>query len=181
MVVSGRPARAWVTVGVLAAIGCASVARAALGSTRPGRSSQWVDSVLASLSVRDKAAQLVWPQVLGDYNPESGAAWARVEGLIRDQHVGGFIMSVGSPLETAAKLNAMQSRSAIPLLIAADYETGAGFRTRGGYFLPNGINLGGATVFAPQMALGATRDVSLAYEQGRITAFEARALAGAVI
>jgi beta-N-acetylhexosaminidase len=142
--------------------------------TRPR--SQWVDSVLASLSVRDKAAQLVWPQVYGDFTPENSAAWARIQGLIRDQHVGGFIMSVGSPLETAVKLNEMQSASSVPLLIAADYESGAGFRTRGGYLLPNAINLGGATIFAPQMALGATRDTSLAYEQGRITALEARAM-----
>jgi beta-N-acetylhexosaminidase len=177
MVVRGRTARAWYVAGVVAAFGCISAAGSALtASSRVPRSPPWVDSVLASLSVRDKAAQLVWPQVLGDYNSENSAAWARIEGLIRDQHVGGFIMSVGSPFETAVKLNAMQARSAVPLLIAADYETGAGFRTRGGYFLPNAINLGGATVFAPQMALGATRDTSLAYEQGRITALEARAL-----
>ena len=177
MVVHGRTVRAWGVAGIAAAVGCASVAGSSLAgfSQRP-QSPQWVDSVLGSLSLRDKAAQLVWPQVSGDYTPDNSAAWARVEGLIRDQHVGGFIMSVGSPLETAVKLNAMQSRSAVPLLISADYEAGAGFRTRGGYFLPNAINLGGATVFAPQMALGATRDTALAYEQGRITALEARAL-----
>jgi beta-N-acetylhexosaminidase len=49
-------------------------------------------------------------------------------------------------------------------------------RQRGGYFLPNNIYLGGATMFPPQMALGATRDTSLAYQQGRITALEGRAL-----
>jgi len=175
--VPGRTARLWWIAGVVALLGCASAAGSALmGSTRVQPSSPWVDSVLASLSVRDKAAQLVWPQVFGDYSADNSAAWTRIEGLIRDQHVGGFIMSVGSPLETALKLNAMQSRSTLPLLIGADYETGAGFRTRGGYFLPNAINLGGATVFSPQMALGATRDTDLAYEQGRITAVEARAL-----
>ena len=177
MVGRRRTVRAWCVAGVVAAVGCGSIAASPLTRfSRVPRSSGWVDSVLASLSVRDKAAQLVWPQVFGDFTPENSAAWARIDGLIRDQHVGGFIMSVGSPFETAVKLNAMQSRSAVPLLIGADYETGAGFRTRGGYFLPNAINLGGATVFAPQMALGATRDTALAYEQGRITALEARAL-----
>lgn len=177
MVGRRRTVRAWCAAGVVAAVGCGSIAASPLTRfSRVPRSSGWVDSVLASLSVRDKAAQLVWPQVFGDFTPENSAAWARIDGLIRDQHVGGFIMSVGSPFETAVKLNAMQSRSAVPLLIGADYETGAGFRTRGGYFLPNAINLGGATVFAPQMALGATRDTALAYEQGRITALEARAL-----
>src|SRR5687768_5567122 len=61
-------------------------------------------------------------------------------------------------------------------MFGADYEAGAGFRTRGGHFLPNGIYLGGATLFPQQMALGATRDTNLAYEQGRITALEGRAL-----
>ena len=85
-------------------------------------------------------------------------------------------MSIGSPIETADKLNAMQRLSALPLVIGADYEYGAGMRQRGGYFLPNDIYLGGATVFPPQMALGATRDTALAYQQGRVTATEGRAL-----
>jgi beta-N-acetylhexosaminidase len=136
----------------------------------------WPDSVLASLSPRDKAAQLVWPQLFGDYAPTSSAGWTRIEQLITHEHVGGFIVSIGSPIETAEKLNAMQRLSALPLVVGADYETGAGFRQRGGYFLPNNIYLGGATMFPPQMGLGATRDTSLAYQQGRVTALEGRAL-----
>ncbi|MEX2154815.1 MAG: glycoside hydrolase family 3 N-terminal domain-containing protein [Gemmatimonadaceae bacterium] len=143
-------------------------------STRGAQS--WADSVLSSLSPRDRAAQLVWPQVFGDYTPYQTPGWDRVSRLIMTERVGGFVMSIGSPLETAAKLNAMQRLSAVPLLIGADYEAGAGFRSRGGYFLPNGIYLGGATLFPQQMALGATRDTTLAYEQGRITAIEGRAL-----
>ena len=74
-------------------------------------------------------------------------SYRRVERLVRDQHVGGFIISVGSPLEIANKLNALQQASPLPLLVGADLETGAGFRARGGYFLPNAIDLGGATYF----------------------------------
>jgi beta-N-acetylhexosaminidase len=131
---------------------------------------------MATLSPRDKAAQLVWPQLFGDYTPMSSAGWQRVAQLISREHVGGFIMSIGSPIETAEKLNAMQRLSALPLVIGADYETGVAMRQRGGYFLPNNIYLGGGTMFPPQMALGATRDTALAYEQGRITAVEGRAL-----
>jgi beta-N-acetylhexosaminidase len=136
----------------------------------------WVDSLMAAMSARDKAAQLVWPQVFGDYTPTSSSAWARVEQLIGQDHVGGFIMSIGSPIETAEKINAMQRLSSLPLVLGADYETGVAFRQRGGYFLPNNIYLGGGTMFPPQMALGATRDTSLAYQQGRVTAIEGRAL-----
>jgi beta-N-acetylhexosaminidase len=66
--------------------------------------------------------------------------------------------------------------SAIPLVFGADLEAGAGFRARGGYFIPNAIDLGGAVVFPPEMAIGATGDTVLAYEQGKLTAIEGRAL-----
>lgn len=136
----------------------------------------WADSVLRTLSVRDKVAQLVWPWILGDYVAEGSAEWTRIARLVREQHVGGFIMSVGSPTDVAVKINALQRLSALPLLFSADLETGAGFRFRGGAFLPNAIDLGGATNFPLQMALGAAGDSTLAYEVGRITAEESRAL-----
>lgn len=156
---------------LLAACGSAS----AVEHRRPDRAS-WSDSVLATLSVRQKAAQMVWPTVWGDYVASDAPQWERVRGWIETEGVGGFTMSVGSPLEIAAKLNAMQSMSAVPLLVGADLEFGAGYRARGGYFMPGGYELGGAVVFPPQMALGATRDTALAYRQGEITAREGRAL-----
>jgi beta-N-acetylhexosaminidase len=136
----------------------------------------WADSVLATLSLRDKAAQMVWPWVLGDYTATDDPAFERIAGLVRDQHLGGIIISVGSPTEIAAKLNALQRVSRLPLLVGADLETGAAFRARGGYFLPNGIDLGGATAFPYEMGIGATRDSALAYAMGRVTALEGRAL-----
>ena len=137
---------------------------------------EWADCVLAGMSLRDKAAQMVWPQVFGDYVSSDAPQWRKISGWITQQHVGGIIMSVGSPLEIAAKLNALQRMSDLPLLVGGDLEFGAGYRARGGYFLPNGIDLGGAVLFPPEMAIGATRDTMLAYEQGRITAIEGRAL-----
>ena len=171
--------RGGLAVGVMFAFACASSPTPTRSAPAPASRSlpaAWADSVLATLSLRDRAAQLVWPQLFGDFTPTSSASWRRVSDLIAQQHVGGFIMSIGSPLETAEKLNAMQRLSALPLVIGADYEYGAGMRQRGGYFLPNNLYLGGATVFPPQMGLGAARDTALAYEQGRITAREGRAL-----
>ncbi len=136
----------------------------------------WSDSVLRTLSLRDKVAQLVWPWILGDYVAEGTAEWERLSRLVTEQHVGGFIVSVGSPMDVAVKVNALQRLSTLPLLMSADLETGAGFRFRGGAFLPNAIDLGGATNFPLQMALGAARDTALAYDVGRITAEESRAL-----
>ena len=136
----------------------------------------WADSVLTTLSLRDKVAQMVWPWVLGDYTASDDAAFRRIERLIREQHLGGIIISVGSPTEIAAKLNAFQSASNLPLLVGADLETGAAFRARGGFFLPNAIDLGGATNFPYLMGIGASRDTGLAYAMGRVTAVEGRAL-----
>ena len=146
----------------------------------PGQSplsdNAWADSVLATMPLRDKAAQMIWPWILGDYTATDNAAWTRVERMIREQKLGGAIISVGGPIDIAVKTNALQRAASVPLLIGADLETGAAFRARGGYFIPNAIDLGGATAFPYQMGLGATRDTALAYQMGRVTALEGRAL-----
>jgi beta-N-acetylhexosaminidase len=163
----------------LGGLGACSMARATAASpaaTGTAADQAWADSVLATLSLRDKAAQMVWPWMLGDYTATDDPAFERMVGLVRDQHLGGLIVSVGSPTEIAAKLNALQRVSSLPLLVGADLETGAAFRARGGYFLPNGIDLGGATAFPYEMGIGASRDSALAYAMGRVTALEGRAL-----
>src|SRR5688572_7053539 len=155
---------------------CAPSATTTGANPAPVTGTAWADSLLATLSLRDKAAQMVWPTVLGDYTPGDSPQWRRMSEYIQKEKVGGFTISVGSPTELASKLNAMQRMSSIPLVFGADLEAGAGFRARGGYFLPNAIDLGGAAVFPPEMAIGATGDTALAYEQGRLTALEGRAL-----
>lgn len=166
-------AATWVLVA-----GCTPAAR--LGQVAMGSSAAegrvWADSVMATMSLRDRAAQLVWPWILGDFVPEGSAEWGRITRLVTEEHVGGFIVSVGGPMDIAAKVNALQRLSRVPLLMSADMETGAGFRARGGFFLPNGIDLGGATTFPLQMALGASGDTALAYQMARATAREGRAL-----
>lgn len=138
--------------------------------------SDWVESTLKGLSLREKAAQMVWPTLLGDYTSGDSPQWQHLTNYIKNEKVGGFTISVGSPTEVASKLNALQEMSSIPLVFGADLEAGAGFRARGGYFIPNAIDLGGAIVFPPEMAIGATGDTVLAYEQGKLTAIEGRAL-----
>jgi beta-N-acetylhexosaminidase len=163
--------------GLLAvAAACAPPPTSARSASAVPRSTPWVDSTLAALTLREKAAQMVWPFMLGDYVAEDSPAWTRLKRYAAEDRVGGFIMSVGSPFDIATKANELQRASRTPLLFSADFETGAGFRVRGGYFLPNAIDLGGATVFPLQMALGAAGDESLAYDVGRVTALEGRAL-----
>jgi beta-N-acetylhexosaminidase len=136
----------------------------------------WADSLLSTLSLREKAAQLMMPWVLSDFAPEGSPSYQRIVEMVEEQGVGGVILSVGSPTEAAAKLNELQSRASVPLLVGADLERGAGYRFRGAVYLPGAISLGGATEFPSLMAVGATGDETLAREMGRITAREARAL-----
>ncbi|WP_353267436.1 glycoside hydrolase family 3 N-terminal domain-containing protein [Gemmatimonas sp.] len=136
----------------------------------------WADSVLSTLSLRQKAAQMVWVWTLGDYTATDNPAYATIERQVIDLELGGIIVSVGGPMDIATKINALQRAARLPLLVGADLETGAAFRARGGWFLPNAIELGGATSFPYQMGIGATRDPKLAYEMGRVTAVEGRAL-----
>ena len=172
---------AWVFLAALSIAAGACTSGSSSTTTAPApvamrSGAAWADSIIAAMPVRDRVAQLVWPFVLGDYVPEGSAEWARIRRLVTEQHVGGFIVSVGSPIDIAAKMNALQELSPLPLLVSADLETGVGFRARGGYFLPNAIDLGGATSFPWQMALGAVRDTTLAYQMAKVTALEARAL-----
>ena len=136
----------------------------------------WAQRTLARMTLREKVGQLMMPFVLGNFAPEGSETHDRIVSVIEQESVGGVIMSVGSPSEVAVKLNDLQQHSKYPLLVAADLETGAGFRFRGAVHIPTNIALGGATTFPSLMALGATGDPRHAYQLGRITALEARAM-----
>jgi beta-N-acetylhexosaminidase len=122
------------------------------------------DSVLRTLSTREKIGQLVVPWLLGDYAALDGRSLDSMRVAIDSFGIGGIVISIGSPLDVAAKLNALQRRSKLPLLIAADLEYGTGMRLQGG------------TTFPMPMGIGATGDEVDAYEMGRVTAIEARAV-----
>ena len=117
-----------------------------------------------ALTLREKAAQLVMPWIPGDYWASDAAAFTAARQQV-DEGVGGFIVSIGpSPYDIAEKLNALQRVSRVPLLIASDFESGPGARIRE------------APAFPGNMALGATDRELDAYEVGRVTALEGRAI-----
>ena len=136
----------------------------------------WAERTLDALTLEEKVGQLMMPFLLGDFAPAGSSAGERARRMVEEHQVGGIIISVGSPTEVAAKLNWLQSLSKLPLLVSADLEAGAGFRFDGVVHAPTNIWLGGATRFPALMALGASGDPGMAYEMGRITALEARAL-----
>ncbi len=136
----------------------------------------WAAATLARMTLRDKAGQMVWPTVHASYRASDASVWMTLRDQVQKQKVGGYTIALGSPFDFATLTNQMQTMSDVPLLFAADFEFGAGYRARGGYFMPNGIDMGGATLFPQQMALGATGDSALAYAMGRVTALEGRAI-----
>ena len=155
----------------------AAVAAGPLDPRRPldARQRRWVDSTLATLTLRQRVAQLVMPWVLGDYVSDGSPAWAVIRGWIETDEVGGVVMSLGAPVEVAAKVNAMQRLAGIPLLVASDVEPGLG-RLEGGVFAPSLMTAGSATVLPSNMAIAAAGDVALARAAGRVTGAEARAV-----
>ncbi len=157
----------------------ATPAARAIGTALPPADARWIDSTIAALPLRDRVAQLVTVWVLGDYVNRDDPSFVQIRRWIGTDHVGGVIMSLGSPLEVAAKVNAMQrlalaTPSRIPLLVSSDLEPGLG-RFEGGTFAPQLWSAGSATVLPTNMAIGATGRPEDAESIGQIVGREARA------
>ena len=125
---------------------------------------EWPDRWLASMSVRQKAAQLFIIWTRAGFLPNDGKQWQENLRYAKEVGVGGFYFSHGNAYGFSMNANKLQRESKIPLLMTADFEWGAGMRIQE------------ATTFPRAMALGATRDTNLAYEMGKAIAVEARAL-----
>ncbi len=137
---------------------------------------RWVDETLATLTLRQGVAQLVIPWISGGYASDTDADFQELLHWV-EQGLGGVSISIGVPDAYVAKLNRLQSRARVPLLVTSDFENGGpGMRINHAYALPSLLAQGGGTSFPPTMAFGAAGDEELAFEYGRITATEARAV-----
>src|SRR5688500_16394415 len=141
----------------------------------PARDRAWVDRTLARLTPRQRVAQMVMLWVLGDYAHVEDSTFAASRRAVAEERIGGVVMSLGSPIEVASKVNSLQQLADVPLLVASDLEPGLG-RLVGGTFVPSLMSAGSATIFPSNMAIGATGDVRDALEVGRIIGREARAV-----
>lgn len=149
--------------------------------TAGAQDSRWVDSTLASLSVEEKVGQLLVAELVALYTHEEHPAYLYALDRIHRFHVGAFILGGGSVLDIPLVTNRLQKASKIPLLINGDLESGMTYtqpwRLSRGWTedLPKFI-AGGGTQFPSQMAIGATGNPRFAYQLGRVTALEARAI-----
>lgn len=144
---------------------------------------RWVEQTVKKLTTDEMVGQLLMPRFSGVYTSSDSDAFDQLTTLVRDVKVGGVIgfggeepapqvllnptygpVILGQPLALASTINRLQALAAIPLLTAADFEWGVGMRIEG------------ATKFPRAMAFGAAGDEQFAFEAGRVTALEGRAL-----
>lgn len=112
----------------------------------------WVDSIYNSLSIDQKIGQLFTIWVATKQGPEK---MDEVSSIIKNNHLGGLIFSLGNINDQAKYTNEFQSISKVPLLIGMDAEWGIGMR------------LDDAFSFPYNMTLGALNDNSLIYRVGK--------------
>ncbi len=141
----------------------------------PASHRAWIETTLQSLSLREQVGQMVMVWVLGDYTSAHDPAFAAITQQVATLGLGGVVMSLGSPIEVAAKVNFLQGRARLPLLVASDVEPGLG-RLEGGVFAPSLMQAGSATVLPSNMTIGAGGREADAEAAGLITGREARAI-----
>ena len=155
----------------------------AVGRKLDADAERWVAATLGRMTLDEKVGQLLVSSFGSGYLSTDSDAFDALARAVHDYKIGGFhvfggteaapdvlldpnygTVTLGQPLAAASILNRLQAIAPYPLLNSADFETGAGFR------------LEGATSFPRNMAFGAAGDERLAYEAGKITAIESRAI-----
>ena len=151
----------------------ASSRRAPVNRPLPPAGRRWVEATLRKMSVDEKVGQLLFPAFHGSLTSTESSEYQTLVAAVEKLHVGGFIVvTQGSPLgivksqayPTAVLANQLQARARVPLLIGADMERGTAMRLDEG------------TSFPTAMALAAAGNPQDAYEMGRVTALESRAV-----
>ena len=121
----------------------------------------WADSVYATLTERQRVAQLMCPKVV---TTRGANTLAQVRSLVKNEGVGALLFTEGTAAEHAEAINLAQELARVPILITADGEWGPAMR------------VSDIASFPRNMALGAISNDSLIYDYGRETARQCLAL-----
>ena len=144
------------------------------GSLRPDKDGEkWAQKTLKKMTLEEKVGQMfmIWARV--QFTNVNSPEYLKLKDAVQKYHLGGLGISVpvegamlakSEPLEAAALMNQLQRDSKLPLIFAADFERG----------LPMRFN--GATSFPHAMAFGAAGNRDFAYQFGKITGEEAKAI-----
>ena len=147
---------------VIAACGRAPVPQTGVGLKPDGE--RWVAKTLAGMTLEEKIGQLISCRYTGAFFPRDSETRAALKSLIVDSKIGGLVIFLGEAYETAVLNNELQSWAKVPLLIGSDLERGTG------------TQITGATLYPTLMAVGASGSEEIAFQMGRATAEEGRAL-----
>ena len=112
----------------------------------------WADSVMATLSLDERIAQMIMVYGYSNMGPAHEKAVLKE---VKRQKVGGILFFQGEPMEQARLTNLYQEEAEIPLLVAIDGESGLGMR------LENTIT------YPANMILGSISENRLIYKLGR--------------
>ena len=143
-----------------------SFAPSRVGLSRQRRAdaeARWVEETLKSLSLRERLGQMVMTPV--QVEQATGERLEELKKLVTELGLGGVVVRGGNPETVAALTNELQRASRVPLFVGADYERGLRMQMKSA-----------GTPFTNNMGVAAAGDPRAAYEQGKITAQEARAV-----
>lgn len=140
----------------------------AAGAVRPniekGREAEagrWADSVYASLTERQRVAQLMCCKVVPTQGANSRAAITR---LVKTEGVGSLLFTEGTVEQFVSLADLAQAEARVPVLMTVDGEWGVSMR------------VGDTPRFPKNIAIGAIRNKRLIYDYGQEVARECRLL-----
>lgn len=122
-----------------------------LAKTSSLEAQSWVDSVMNSLTLREKIAQLF---MVAAYSNKDQDHIDEITQLVKEEKIGGLCFFQGGPVRQANLTNLYQSLANVPLLISMDAEWGLGMR------------LDSTLSYPRQMTLGAIDDNRIVYHMG---------------
>lgn len=125
---------------------------------------KWAQDTLEMMTLEEKAAQMLFEPLNASYMAEDDPKFQYFVRLVRDKGLGGFVLSGGSPQETARILNRFQAEAEIPIFVSNAFESGPGQMIKG------------ASEFPANMAFAAIGDEKLTKRAGEIGAKEGRAM-----
>lgn len=117
---------------------------------------KWVEATIADMTIKEKIAQL--------FIDRGGHDESSLKDIAGNYGFGGTRYHPGSAEQVLEQNRLLQTSSKIPMLIAANTESGGNGAFTDGTYIGN------------QTKIGATRDVNYAYEMGRISGIESAAV-----
>jgi beta-N-acetylhexosaminidase len=130
---------------------------------RAGGEARWVEETLKGLSLRERLGQMLMTPV--QVEQATGERLEELKRQLTELGLGGVVVRGGSPETVAALTNELQQAARVPLFVGADYERGLRMQMKSA-----------GTPFTNNMGVAAAGDPRAAFEQGEITAREARAV-----